>query len=79
MKTKALKWGNSLAVRIPSMIRKECGIKENSCVEILHKNKQIIITPFKKEYSLKDLLAGVTNDNIHSEFNTGTPEGKEAL
>lgn len=79
MLTKALKWGNSLAVRIPKVIGTECGIKENSSVEISLRDKQIIIMPVKKEYSLKELLAGVTKDNIHSEFDTGKPVGKEAL
>ena len=79
MLTKALKCGNSLAVRIPKVIGAECGIEENSSVEISLRDKHIIITPVKKEYSLKELLAGVTKDNIHSEFDTGRPVGKEAL
>lgn len=79
MLTKTLKWGNSLAVRIPKVIAMECGIEENSSVEISLRDKQIIIMPVKKEYSLKELLAGVTKDNIHSEFDTGQPVGKEAL
>lgn len=79
MLTKTLKWGNSLAVRIPKVIATECGIEENSSVEISLRGKQIIIMPVKKEYSLKELLAGVTKDNIHSEFDTGHPVGKEAL
>lgn len=79
MLTKTLKWGNSLAVRIPKVIGKECGIEENSNVEISLRDKRIIITPVKKEYSLKELLAGVTKDNIHSEFDTGRPFGRETL
>jgi antitoxin MazE len=79
MLTKTMKWGNSLAVRIPKVIAMECGIGENSSVEISLRDKQIIIMPVKKEYSLKELLAGVTKDNIHSEFDTGRPVGKEAL
>jgi antitoxin MazE len=79
MVTKALKWGNSLAVRIPKVIGQECGIEENSRVEISRRDKQIIITPLKKEYSLKELLSRVTKENIHSEFDTGRPVGKEAL
>lgn len=79
MLTKTLKWGNSLAVRIPKVIGTECGIEENSSVEITLRGKNIIITPVKKEYSLEELLAGVTKDNIHSEFDTGRPVGREAL
>jgi len=79
MLTKALKWGNSLAVRIPSVLSKECGIEENTNIEIVRRDGEIIITPASKGYSLDKLLAGVTKNNIHSEFDTGRPVGKEAL
>ena len=79
MLTKTMKWGNSLAVRIPKVIGMGCGLEENSSVEISLRDKQIIIMPVKKEYSLKELLSGVTKDNIHSEFDTGQPVGKEVL
>jgi antitoxin MazE len=40
--------------------------------------ERIIITPInEKEYSLKDLLDGVTENNLHGEFDTGEPVGKE--
>lgn len=79
MLIKVLKWGNSLAVRIPSVIGKECGIEENSSLEIIRKDKQIIIKPVKKEYLLDELLSGITKENIHSEFDTGRPVGREAF
>ncbi len=31
----------------------------------------------KAEYTLEDLLAGVSNDNIHYETDTGKPVGRE--
>jgi antitoxin component of MazEF toxin-antitoxin module len=32
-----------------------------------------------RRYSFKQLMAGVTKDNIHAEIKTGPPVGKEAL
>jgi antitoxin MazE len=79
MLTKALKWGNSLAVRLPSVLSRECGIEENTSVEVVEKNGQIVITPAVRKYSLEDLLSGVTRENLHNEFDTGRPVGREAL
>jgi antitoxin MazE len=35
--------------------------------------------PVRKQYSLEELLAGVTQENIHTEVSTGRPVGKELL
>lgn len=79
MLSRALKWGNSLAFRIPKPVAKECGIKENTPLEISSREGEIIITPVKNKYSLDELLAKVTKKNIHSEIEFGQPAGKEIL
>lgn len=72
MIAKTAKWGHSLALRLPKTVAQECGIKENTVVDISAKEKKIIITPVKKEkYSLEKLLSGITKDNIHSEIDFG--------
>jgi len=39
---------------------------------------KIIITPvFESEYNPEDLLSKITEENIHKEFDTGEPMGKE--
>jgi len=78
MLAKAQKWGNSLAVRIPKSVARECGIEADTEVEITGDNETITIRPVKARYSLDDLLSGVTSENIHDEVDTGTPVGKEA-
>lgn len=78
MLTKARQWGNSLAVRIPKNLAKECGIAINTDLEIIREKGNIILMPVaKKTHSLSSLLAQVTEENIHSEVETGTPVGKE--
>ena len=78
MLAKAHQWGNSLAVRIPKNLAKECGIAVNTDLEIVREKGNIILMPVvKKKYSLSTLLAQVTEENQHSEVQTGAPVGKE--
>lgn len=80
MQTKVQKWGNSLALRIPKSFALNMNIKQNELVDLSIGDGKLIITPItEKEYSLKELLAGVSEDNLHGEFDTGTPVGKELL
>ena len=78
MQTQIKKWGNSLALRIPKLLALDANLKLNKLVDISIDKGSIIITPIsEKEYSLKKLLEGVTKNNLHEEFDTGAPVGKE--
>ena len=78
MQTQIKKWGNSLALRIPKLLALDANLKQNKLVDISFDKGSIIITPIdEKEYSLKKLLKGVSKNNLHGEFGTGTPVGKE--
>jgi len=80
MQTKVQKWGNSLALRIPKSFALNIDIKQNGFVDLSISGGKLIITPITaKEYSLKRLLAGISEDNLHEEFDTGIPVGKELL
>jgi antitoxin MazE len=78
MQTKIKKWGNSLALRIPKLLALDVNLKQNELVNLSIDKDSIIITPIgEKEYSLEKLLKGVTKNNLHGEFDTGAPVGKE--
>ena len=78
MQTKITKWGNSLALRIPKSFALNANLKQNEVVDLSIEKEKIIITPiYEKEYSLKELLDKVTESNLHGEFDTGEPVGKE--
>ncbi|NCO24189.1 MAG: AbrB/MazE/SpoVT family DNA-binding domain-containing protein [Candidatus Infernicultor aquiphilus] len=78
MQTKIKKWGNSLALRIPKLLASDANLKLNKWVNLSIDKESIIITPIsEKEYSLEKLLEGVTKSNLHGEFDTGAPVGKE--
>jgi antitoxin MazE len=78
MITRVQKWGNSLAVRIPKAFADEMKLGENSSVQMMLEDGALIIKPDdESKWSLEELLAGVTEENIHAEWETGEPAGKE--
>ena len=78
MQTKITKWGNSLALRIPKSFALDANLKQNELVDLSIEKEKIVITPITHvEYSLEELLEGVSEKNLHGEFNTGAPAGKE--
>jgi antitoxin MazE len=78
MKARIQKWGNSLALRIPKAFAAETNLKQNSVVDIsLVEGKIVVSRASRTAYSLENLLAGVTEDNLHSEVDFGPSMGKE--
>ena len=72
------KWGNSLAIRIPKSFAKQIKVDQGSFVDLSTVEGKLIAKPLdKKEYSLEQLLAGVTEQNLHTEIDTGSAIGKE--
>lgn len=77
METQIGKWGNSLALRIPKGLADEAGLKEGGKVEVSYAEGQLVIKPSTKVYSLEELTAGITEDNLHRETAWGRAEGRE--
>ena len=79
METRVQRWGNSLALRIPKPLADEAGLKDNSPVQLVLRDKLLVVVPIRKPaLSLDALLAQVTTDNLHSEVQTGAAVGGEA-
>ncbi|MEO6323918.1 MAG: AbrB/MazE/SpoVT family DNA-binding domain-containing protein [Thermoanaerobaculia bacterium] len=79
MRTKVQKWGNSLAIRVPRPFAEELGLRQDSDVDLLLAQRELVIRPIAvPRYSLEDLLAAVTADNVHREVDTSDPVGNEA-
>jgi antitoxin MazE len=79
METHVKKWGNSLAVRIPKPLAAEVGLEDDSLVELSLVDGKLVITPaVELELRLADLLAQVTEGNLHGEVETGPAVGSEA-
>ncbi|NJM73867.1 MAG: AbrB/MazE/SpoVT family DNA-binding domain-containing protein [Scytonema sp. RU_4_4] len=72
------KWGNSLAIRIPQSLAKEIQVAEGSQVDIDVVNGSLVIQPRKrKQYSLDELVQGITPENRHVEVDSGVAVGNE--
>ncbi len=74
------KWGNSLAVRIPKAFAEQAKIREGTTLEVSVEEGRVILTPKKprtSKYTLEEMLAGITDDNMHEAVDWGAPVGKE--
>jgi antitoxin MazE len=79
METRIQKWGNSLAVRIPRSLAGEVGLRDKSPVDLQLRDGVLVITPtVERTMTLQDLLAQVTDENIHGEVPSGPAVGSEA-
>lgn len=73
------KWGNSLAVRIPQHIIKEIQLAEGAEVDLLVVDGNLVIQPrSRRRYSLEELVAAITPENVHAEVESGSAMGNEA-
>jgi antitoxin MazE len=78
MKTRIKKWGNSLALRIPRALASEARLEEGTPVDLALVGGKVVIRPALPEPpTLEELLKGVTNENLHGEWNTGPGVGRE--
>jgi len=78
MKARIQKWGNSLALRIPKALAEEVHVRQNTQVEISLVDGKIVVEPIKTpEWTLEDLLEGITEENLHLEVESGPSVGNE--
>ena len=79
MRTQLHLWGNSLAIRIPKAFAIETNLAQGSLVELSVINGTLVISPVGyPEPTLDELLAGVTDENLHGDVDTGSAVGGEA-
>ncbi len=77
--THVKKWGNSYGIRIPKEKLEESGIHPDDLVEIRSESGHLTITLVEKtNYTLDELLAQITHENLHNEIETGNAMGAEA-
>jgi len=79
MQTRVQRWGNSLAVRIPKSFAAETHLTEGALVELSLVGGTVIVSPLiEPEPTLDELLERVTPENLHGEWDTGKPVGRES-
>ena len=78
MKTQLAKWGNSMAVRIPKAVAEAAKLRPGDHLELAVEDSGVVTIRKKKGTpTLKDLLRGMTSENLHGETDWGAPAGKE--
>lgn len=78
MQTKVQMWGNSLALRIPKFFAVEIGLENEAAVDLSLVEGVLMVKPVRpSQFTLDELLAGITEQNLHGEIDSGEPVGKE--
>ncbi|MHB8255114.1 MAG: AbrB/MazE/SpoVT family DNA-binding domain-containing protein [Acidiferrobacter sp.] len=74
------KWGNSASVRIPAAVMEAMNLSLDETVDVREEGGRIVIERiYPSKYDLAQLLAGITQDNLHAEASFGPPVGNETL
>jgi antitoxin MazE len=74
-----VKWGNSLAVRIPKPLAERAGMKEGDAIEISAARGQIKVRRKDRIPTLKALVSQITKENRYPETDSGPDRGREAV
>ena len=79
MRARVQRWGNSLALRIPSTFSRELRLQQDSTVEMTVESGRLVLVPVpdSRVPSLAELLEQITDENRHIEIGTGEPRGHE--
>ena len=77
MRTLIVKWGNSLAIRIPAAYAGDLGLVDGMEVEVAVVDHTIVVSPSRPVYTLEELVAQITPTNRHSETDWGPATGRE--
>ena len=80
MKGTVQKWGNSLALRIPSAMAKEIALGEGSSVEINAESGKLVVKPSKKKakIDIDALIAKINPKDRPKDDPWGAAMGRES-
>lgn len=73
-----VRWGNSLAVRIPKILAEEASLKEgDNLVLEVESAGSVAIKSVDRPQTLDEMIAAITPQNLHKEQDWGKPVGAE--
>jgi antitoxin MazE len=78
-KAQIVKWGNSLAIRIPKLIAEKAGVEEGDPIVLEAARGQIKLVRSERIPTLKELVAQITAENRYEEISSGPERGKEIV
>jgi len=80
MRAQLLKWGNSLAVRIPKPLAEEANLRNGDAIEIeVDAEGSLQLSRVGKVPTLAKLVSQITPENRFPELSAGPEVGKEAV
>ncbi len=78
-KAQVVKWGNSLAVRIPKTVAEQARLQEGDPILIEALDGRVELRPTERIPTLEELVAQITPENRYGELDWGPPVGKEKI
>lgn len=80
MRAQVLKWGNSLAVRIPKPVAEEAQLKAGDSLEIeVGAERDVQLHRVGRTPTLAQLVSQITPENRYAEISTGGEVGRETV
>jgi antitoxin MazE len=71
-------WGNSASVRSPATVMAAARLRLNRPVDIREEEGRIVIEPIRpKRYNIGEMVASITDENLHDPIDAGPPQGRE--
>ena len=73
-------WDGEPAIRLPDEMVNELSLRDGMMVELVLDNGKLLVRPLSSpRNSLEELLAKITPENLHGEWDIGPPVGREIL
>lgn len=80
MSTVLSKWGNSLAIRIPSFVAEQANIQAGDKLDIkVSRNGRITIEAINRDVDFGKLYAQITPENRYGEVMASSEQGNEVV
>ncbi len=78
MQIRILQSGDDVTLVIPRAVADAARLEPGAVVEASVLDGRLVVAPASRpKYTLEDLLAQVTDENLHGEISTGSPVGEE--
>ena len=79
MKAQMVKWGNSLAVRIPKPLAEQARLKEGDALEIEVVEGRVELRRASRVPTLAALISQINPENRYAEVTSGAEIGREVV
>jgi antitoxin MazE len=78
-KVHIVRWGKSLAVRIPKAVAEQACLQEGDAISIKVQDGHVELRRAERIPALEELVAQITPENRHRETDWGPARGKEIV